>query len=69
MSILVQFTAGYAVGLFTNNSDVIALGDEYLSSYVWDCAIAGIHFSLVAIPCLWNVIYIIYTQLVVYSLC
>ena len=45
MSILVQFTAGYAVGLFTNNSDVIALGDEYLRSYVWDCAIAGIHFS------------------------
>ena len=45
MAILVQFTAGYAVGLFTNNSDVIVLGDEYLRSYVWDCAIAGIHFS------------------------
>lgn len=45
MAILVQFTAGYAVGLFTNNSYVIALGDEYLRSYVWDCAIAGIHFS------------------------
>ena len=45
IAVLVQFTAGYAVGLFTNNSDVIVLGDEYLRSYVWDCAIAGIHFS------------------------
>ena len=34
MAVLIQFTAGYAVGLFTNNSDVIVLGDEYLRSYV-----------------------------------
>ena len=45
IAVLVQFTAGYAVGLITNNSDVIDLGDEYLRSYVWDCAIAGIDFS------------------------
>ena len=45
IAILIQFTASYAVGLFTDDSTVIALGDEYLKSYVWDCAIAGIHFS------------------------
>ena len=44
-AIAMQFFAEPAVGLFTNDSNVILLGGQYLSSYVWDCIFAGIHFS------------------------
>ena len=34
----------WAVGIFTNDDKVIALGAEYLRGYVFDCFFAGIHF-------------------------
>ncbi len=33
------------VGMFTGDAEVIMLGDQYLRSYIWDCMIAGVHFS------------------------
>ena len=33
------------VGLFTNDTDVIAAGGQYIRGYIWDCMFAGIHFS------------------------
>lgn len=33
-----------AVGLFTNDADVVRMGGGYLQGYVWDCVLAGIHF-------------------------
>ncbi len=44
-SVTMQFTAEAAVGLFTNQTEVIRLGGQYMHSYVWDCIFAGIHFS------------------------
>ncbi len=44
-SIAVQFIAEPLVGLFTGQTSVILLGGQYLRSYVWDCLLAGIHFS------------------------
>lgn len=44
-SVAMQFAAESAVGLFTNQTEVIRLGGQYMRSYVWDCIFAGIHFS------------------------
>lgn len=41
---IVQLCPEACVGLFTDNEKVMALGAGYLSSYVWDCALAGVHF-------------------------
>lgn len=41
---VMQFVAGPTVGLFTDNADAIRLGSQYMHGYVWDCALAGIHF-------------------------
>lgn len=44
VSISFQFIAENVLSLFTNETNVIALGASYIHSYVFDCAIAGIHF-------------------------
>lgn len=44
ISILIQFISGPVVGCFTDESQVIVLGSQYLRSYIWDCMIAGVHF-------------------------
>ncbi|GLB28395.1 MATE family efflux transporter [Lacrimispora amygdalina] len=43
-AVMMQLLAEPAIGLFTDNSKVILLGGQYMSSYVWDCIFAGIHF-------------------------
>ena len=49
-TIIIQFTAGPIVSLFTDGNtsdgtDVIRLGRQYLRGYIFDCILAGIHFS------------------------
>ena len=44
ISIAMQFVAGAAVSLFTDEAEVVRLGTQYMKSYVLDCMIAGIHF-------------------------
>ncbi len=43
-AVIMQFSAGSVIGFFTDDSKVILLGRQYMSSYVWDCIFAGIHF-------------------------
>lgn len=43
-ALLVHINPEWSVRLFTDSAHVSQLGGEYLSSYVWDCALAGIHF-------------------------
>ena len=43
-SILFQLVPQWPISLFTSDARVIASGADYLQSYVWDCALAGIHF-------------------------
>lgn len=45
VSVAMQFWGRQAVGLFTGDAGVILLGNQYLRSYIWDCMIAGVHFS------------------------
>ena len=45
VSVTAQFTAEYAVGLFTSDKGVAAAGGQYLRGYIFDCIFAGIHFS------------------------
>lgn len=45
VSVAVQFAGGAVVSLFTDSREVVRLGDQYLSSYIWDCVFAGVHFS------------------------
>lgn len=44
MSIIFQFAAPYAVGMFSKDTAVIISGSSYMRSYVVDCIFAGIHF-------------------------
>lgn len=45
VSVAAQFMGSWIVGMFTDDAEVIRLGNQYLSSYIWDCMFAGIHFS------------------------
>ncbi len=57
-SVLLQFIPESAVRIFTNDPDVISQGADYLRSYVWDCALAGVHFcySGLFMACGWSLI-------------
>lgn len=50
-SIIIQFLAGDVVAVFTDESEVIRLGDQYLRGYVWDCVLAGMHFCFSGFFC------------------
>ena len=43
-AVVLQFVPQLAVGVFTDNAQVLAQGADYLRGYVWDCIFAGIHF-------------------------
>ncbi len=50
VTIIIQFTAGNVVSLFTDSdtaggAEVVRLGGQYLRGYIFDCIFAGIHFS------------------------
>lgn len=44
VGVIVQFCAGNIIDIFEDNNEVIRLGATYLLSYVWDVALAGMHF-------------------------
>ncbi|AZO94776.1 MATE family efflux transporter [Halocella sp. SP3-1] len=44
-AIVMQFIAEPVVGLFADDVEVILLGSQYMRGYVWDCILAGVHFS------------------------
>lgn len=44
VSMVLQVVPQVAVGLFTDDAQVIAQGSDYLRGYVWDSLFAGIHF-------------------------
>ena len=44
IAILLQWLGSWAVSLFTDHPEVIALGNQYCRGYAWDCALAGAHF-------------------------
>lgn len=43
--IVMQLAAEPLIGLFSDNPLVISHGGQYMRGYVWDCILAGIHFS------------------------
>lgn len=43
-AVLMQFAAGSAVGMFSDDAEVILFGTQYMRGYVWDCIFAGVHF-------------------------
>ena len=45
VAVCMQFISNPVVGIFTNDVFVIKMGSQYIRSYIWDCMIAGIHFS------------------------
>lgn len=45
VAVLMQFISNFVVGIFTVDTIVIHMGSQYIRSYIWDCMIAGIHFS------------------------
>ena len=49
VSVIIQFTAGPLVGLFTDihtadGAEVVRFGEQYLRGYIFDCIFAGVHF-------------------------
>ncbi|MBE6281834.1 MAG: MATE family efflux transporter [Bacteroides sp.] len=57
-SIIMQIFPEKAVGLFTDDPQVIVQGCQYLQGYVWDCVFAGIHFCFSGFFCAcgWSII-------------
>lgn len=49
--VLMHFTAGYLIGLFTDSKEVIRLGVQYMQGYAWDTIFAGIHFCFSGFFC------------------
>lgn len=45
ISVAVQFIGENIVGLFTSDTAVTLLGEQYIHGYIFDCIFAGIHFS------------------------
>lgn len=45
VSLVMQLAAEPVVALFTDETEVIRFGGQYLRGYIWDCVFAGIHFS------------------------
>lgn len=43
-TIVMELAAEPFVGIFTDNSEVIVMGGQYMHGYVFDCILAGIHF-------------------------
>lgn len=43
-SIICQFASPCIIDLFTDDAEVVRMGAQYLKSYVFDCALAAIHF-------------------------
>lgn len=43
--IVMQLFAEPVIGLFSDSAEVVTLGGQYMRGYVWDCILAGIHFS------------------------
>lgn len=44
VAVLMQFFAEPTVSLFVDSETVVRMGGQYLRGYIWDCALAGIHF-------------------------
>ena len=55
IAVLMQFLAGPAVGLFSDDAEVIRLGSQYMHGYVIDCCLAGIHFCFSGYFCAYGV--------------
>lgn len=50
-SVICQIIPESIIGLFSDDADVIYMGADYLRSYVFDCAIAGVHFCFSGFFC------------------
>ena len=44
VAVVLQLVPQLAVGIFTDNPQVLAQGADYLRGYVWDCIFDGMHF-------------------------
>ena len=55
---VVEIFAPELVGLFSKNKVVVAMGVQYISSYIVDCVFAGIHFSFTGYFCAYGKSYI-----------
>lgn len=66
-SVVIQFVAGDVVAIFTNESEVIRLGDQYLRGYVWDCLLAGVHFCFSGFFCAcgWSILSFIHNVIAI----
>ena len=50
-SVICQIIPESIIELFSDDADVIYMGADYLRSYVFDCAIAGVHFCFSGFFC------------------
>ncbi|MEY8515519.1 MATE family efflux transporter [Lachnospiraceae bacterium 29-84] len=50
-SVLIQYKAEWVIQMFSKDARVIQLGGQYLRGYIWDCIVAGMHFSFTGYFC------------------
>ncbi len=58
ISILTLLFKEQIVGLFSDDKNVVLLGSQYISSYIFDCIFAGIHFCFTGYFCAYGKSYI-----------
>lgn len=69
VTVVMQFVSYHVVGLFTDDTVVVRLGDQYLRSYIWDTIFAGIHFSFSGYFCAYGLSAISFIHNVLSILC
>ena len=69
VAIVMQFVSYQVVGLFTDDTVVVRLGDQYLRSYIWDTIFAGIHFRFSGYFCAYGLSAISFIHNVLSILC
>lgn len=69
VAIVMQVVSYHVVGLFTDDTVVVRLGDQYLRSYIWDTIFAGIHFSFSGYFCAYGLSAISFIHNVLSILC
>ena len=57
-TVIVLAMGSHLVGLFTSDSSVVTLGTQYISSYIFDSILAGIHFCFTGYFCAYGKSYI-----------
>ena len=54
VAVLMRYQSENLISMFLSSPRAVELGCQYMKGYVWDCMLAGIHFSFSGFFCAWG---------------